>query len=281
MMKVRMGVMTPFLVAAAGFVLSPVLSMQAQQAGENSGPPKYIYLSNVVLKPGSSAAYVKLQSEENAALRAEKINAHHFGMWSVTGNENRVLYFYGTDSFADLQKMHDSVMGNAAVRAVLDKNEAAEGQLVQSDNGSIYEYEKDLSLNSGPSLEQDRFMDITLFHLRQGQGAAFRHLAKVYLKAYESVPGAKFVFFQKMYGQGSGDTYIMVTPLKSLADVDTGIENDKTFVKNAGPDLLAMLRAQGPEIIESAESNLFAFGPKLSYVPDSWMTNSPDFWGQK
>ncbi|HET7103867.1 MAG TPA: hypothetical protein VFI20_07240, partial [Terracidiphilus sp.] len=31
MMKVRMGVMTPFLVAAAGFVLSPVLSMQAQQ----------------------------------------------------------------------------------------------------------------------------------------------------------------------------------------------------------------------------------------------------------
>jgi hypothetical protein len=63
--------------------------------------------------------------------------------------------------------------------------------------------------------------------------------------------------------------------------VDAEEASGKTFMKAAGPDLLAVLRAQSPSIVESAESNLFAFGTKISYVPDKWLTDSPDFWGKK
>jgi hypothetical protein len=42
-----------------------------------------------------------------------------------------------------------------------------------------------------------------------------------------------------------------------------------------------MLRKSLDATVESSEADLFAFGPKISYVPQSWITSSPDFWGKK
>jgi hypothetical protein len=33
--------------------------------------------------------------------------------------------------------------------------------------------------------------------------------------------------------------------------------------------------------IKSSETHLYVLSPKMSYVPDSWKTASPDFWGKK
>jgi uncharacterized protein involved in type VI secretion and phage assembly len=35
------------------------------------------------------------------------------------------------------------------------------------------------------------------------------------------------------------------------------------------------------EAIESSESNLFQFAPKMSYVSDDWAKADPDFWKPK
>lgn len=282
MKMIRTGLFASIPVALVALVLCSTPAARAQHSPDDmQGPPKYIYLSNVELKPGSSAAFAQLESEEIDALRAAKLPDIYFGMWSITGNTSRVIFFRGADSYADFQKTHDAIAGNAAVAAVMKKNNAAEGLLIANRHGSVYEYQKDLSLNPPPSLEKMRFADITLFTVRGGQEQAFEHLVKVYLKAYASVPGANFVTFQKQYGKGSGTTYMVVTPMESLAGVDAEAASGKTFMKEAGADLLAVLRAQGPSITESVESDLFAFGARISYVPDKWLTDSPDFWGKK
>jgi len=33
--------------------------------------------------------------------------------------------------------------------------------------------------------------------------------------------------------------------------------------------------------VESRQTNLFAFSPKMSYVPDEWVKADPDFWKPK
>ncbi|MDR5729823.1 MAG: hypothetical protein RB191_20615 [Terriglobia bacterium] len=279
----RMGGMAPIVVALAALALGAGPRAYAQHdMSQETGPPKYLYLSNAELKPGHSGEFAKLENEEIEAMRAAKIAGHYFGMWSITGNTGRVLFFHGFDSYADLQKVHDETVGNATVEAAVSKNNAAEGLISAMHHASIYEYQKDLSLNAPASLEDMRFMEIELFEVIPGQEGAFEHLAKEYKKAYESsLPEANWVIFQKALGEGSGTTYILVVPLKSLGDVDTMHANDKTFTDKTGPDLLALLRAQGTTIIKSEESDLFALGAKISYVPDKWLTDSPDFWGKK
>lgn len=279
----RMGAMAPVVVALAALTLGAGPRAYAQHdMSQETGPPKYLYLSNAELKPGHGSEFAKLENEEIEAMRAAKIKGNYFGMWSITGNTGRVLFFRGFDSYADLQKAHDETVGNATVGAVVSKDNAAEGLISVVHHGSIYEYQKDLSLNPPANLEDMRFMEIELFDVNPGQEEAFEHLAKEYKKAYESsLPAANWAIFQKALGEGSGTTYILVVPLKSLGDVDTMHANGKTFTQKAGPDLLALLRAQGTTIIKSEQSNLYAFGPKISYVPDKWLKDSPDFWGEK
>ena len=42
-----------------------------------------------------------------------------------------------------------------------------------------------------------------------------------------------------------------------------------------------LMHELGSQTVESSESDLFAMVPQISYVPDAWLTASPDFWGKK
>src|SRR5512135_662782 len=90
---------TPLCVLFAGLMVSPIPAARAQhEAGNTSGPSKYLYLTNVVLKPNQGGAYAKLESQEVAALRSAKAPGNYVGLWSVTGGSH-VLYLHGFDSF--------------------------------------------------------------------------------------------------------------------------------------------------------------------------------------
>jgi hypothetical protein len=269
-------------VLVAGVVLSPLPRARAQhEAGNTSGPSKYLVLNNVELKPGQGSAFAKLENEEIEAMRAAKAPGSFIGMWSITGN-NHVLFTHGFDSFADLQKMHDQRAAMTKLEETIQVNNAQEGQLEVTRHTSIYSFEKDLSLNVNLDLSKMRFMRIILFHVRDGHGDDWQHLVKQVIKTYQaSLPNARWAMFQKMYGQGSGNTYLLVTPMESLGAVDSMIADGKKFREGAGEDWLAMFRNGMTAVVDSEETHLFALGQKISYVPDSWLTSSPDFWGKK
>ena len=266
----------------AGVVLSPIPRALAQhEAGNTSGPSKYLVVNNVELKPGQGSAFAKLENEEIEALRAAKAPGNYVGMWSITGS-NHAIFMHGFDSFADLEKVHDQRAAMTKLQETLQTNNAQEGQLEIARHMSVYSYEKDLSFNANQDLSKMRFMRILLFHIRQGRDDDWEHLVKQVIKAYQtSLPSAHWAMFQKMYGEGSGTTYILVTPMESLGSVDTMILDGKKFRDGTGADQLAMFRNGLTAVVESEEANLFAFGQKISYAPDSWLTSSPDFWGKK
>jgi hypothetical protein len=69
--------------------------------------------------------------------------------------------------------------------------------------------------------------------------------------------------------------------MESLSVVDDMHDSSKKFRDAIGEDQLHALRMGLDAAVESSEADLFAFGAKISYVPDSWLSSSPDFWGKK
>ncbi len=282
-MKIRNLSAAPLCLLIAGLTLniSAPAALAQHDAGQVQGPSKYLYLSNVDLKPGQGNAFAKIEGEEVEALRAAHAPSHYVAMWPITGSSH-VLYFHGFDSFADLQKAHGETMAMSKLMDTLKADDAQEAPLVADRHTSIYSYEQDLSLNAPVDLSKMRFMRILLFHVRSGHEEDFEHVVKLFIKAYQSsIPDAHWAMFQKMYGVGSDNTYILVTPMESLSYVDVMHDNSKKFRDAVGEDQLQMLRKGLDAAVESSESDLFAFGAGISYVPDSWLTASPDFWGKK
>lgn len=260
-------------------VLAAAPAAQAQQQGEN-GPPKYIYLSTVSLKPGAMAQYRKLEEQRIADLRAENSTGHFWTMEQITGS-GMLVSVMGFDSFADLQKGHEQVWSNAELASKLEANNAARGSLVRETHDSIYSYREDLSLHADQSLVDMRFMRMSVIRVKPGHRADFENIAKAEAKAQGSDADVHWAVFEKMYGEGSGSTFIVATPMKSLEDVDTMIANQQKVQDMVGEGMGQMVSSMQGKITSMSESDLFAFEPRMSYVEDSWMTASPDFWGKK
>lgn len=280
-MKLRISSKAPLCLLFAGLTLSPVPAAMAQQdSGQTHSPSKYLYLTNVELKPEQGSAYAKIEREEVEALRAANAPSHYLAMSSITGSSH-VIYMHGFDSFADLQKDHDATVAMTKLEDTLRADNAEEASLIAARHTSVYSYEKDLSLGAPIDLSKMRFMRIILFHVRSGHHQEWEHLVKLLVKEYQSsIPEARWAMFEKMYGEGSDNTYILATPMESLSVVD-GMHDDKRFTESVGPDQLDLLRKSLDATIESSESDLFAFSSGISYVPDSWVSSSPDFWGKK
>jgi hypothetical protein len=243
-------------------------------------PPKYIYLTNISIKPNMTGAVIADESTEVQAERAANAPINYFGMVSITGSP-RALFFAGFDSFDSMQKEHDQGMSDSKLQDALKAADATEAPALSQTYGSIYKFRDDLSLNSAIDISQERFFDITLFHVHSGHYQDFEHLVKLYMKAYSTIAGSHWAMFEKLYGEDSDRTFILVTPIKALAEEDQFMIDGDNLPKTAGDDQLQLMRELGSETVESSESDLFAIIPQISYVPAAWLTASPDFWGKK
>jgi hypothetical protein len=281
-MKHTASTFAPLCLLFAGLTFCAAPAALAQhEVGTTTGPSKYLFLENVELKPNMGFPYAKAQGDQVEAERAAKAPGHYLGMWGITGS-GHVLYMHGFDAFGDLQKDHEATFAMPKLVEAMKTNDAAQAGSIAAEHSSIYTYEKDLSLNANLELSKMRFMRIILFHVKSGHNEEFRHLAKVFVKGYQStLPDARWAMFQKAYGVDSDKTYILVTPMASLAEVDAMAGGDKKFGDGVGEDQLAVMFKGLDAALESSETDLFAFDPQLSYVPDSWLTSSPDFWGKK
>lgn len=277
-MKVHLAskVAMSLFVAGSMLVAAPAV---AQSSGVNP-PPKYIYLSNIEIKPNMRGPFIQSESREVQAERAANAPIHYFGMTNITGSP-RALFFAGFDSFADMQKQHEQSMSDQKLQDSLTVEDATEAPTLSQTYGSIYKYRDDLSLNAAVDISQERFFDITLFHVRYGHYQDWVHLVKLYAKAYTPIANARWAMFEKLYGEDSDRTFILVTPIKSLAEEDQAMIDGDNLPKTVGEDQMQLMRELGSETVESSESDLFAFVPQISYVPDSWIAASPDFWGKK
>jgi hypothetical protein len=126
-----------------------------------------------------------------------------------------------------------------------------------------------------------RYFQITMVRVRPGHGEDWDALVKMHNSVYGGLPNAHWAVFEKWYGAGSGDEYIIITPMKSLAEVDQRRAASEQLRSSMSADQKKKMADLAASAIGPVQTNLFLFDPKMSYAPDSWTKADPDFWGQK
>jgi hypothetical protein len=252
------------------------------QEQANMGPPKVLVITREFVKPGKSGpTHNKSESAFVHAMAAAKWPQHYFAMDSLTGPP-RSLFMDGFDSFEAWEKDNRAMEKNATLSAALSKAAAADGELLASLETSVFVYREDLSFQAPPEISKMRYFDITLFKVRPGHEEEWDTAAKMYKDGFsKAVPDSHWAMFQAVYGMNSGGVYIVISPLKSLAEVDKSFGDWKKFSDTVGGDGMKKLGELMSSAVETAGSNLFAFNPEESYTPPEWVKSDPEFWKTK
>ncbi len=281
-MKKHFGSPVALSLLFAGIGFTGVRTAAAQEQPEGvTPPPKVLVISNEVLKPGhGGSAHQKSENAFVQAFSAAKWPEHYMAMDALSGRD-RSIFFAGYDSFEAWQKDLVNIAKDATLSAALDSAIMADSELLESHEVSTYVYRDDLSLRAPVDITQMRYMEITIFHVRSGHRQDWDALVKMYMSAYQKVPNAHWAAYEKRYGVESGSRYIVITPMKSLAEADQEMADDKGFASALGADQLKKLRDLTASAIEPGESNVYMINPKMSYVSDTWLKADPAFWGQK
>jgi hypothetical protein len=270
------------------FVLLPVVLCtmsvaprlaRAQDDGAN-GPPKVLVIQREMMKPGRAGSmHEKTEGAFVAAIKANHLDIHYLALTSQSGPD-RALFLSGYASMAAWEDERKAVGKNAAADAALDRADVVDGDLLAEQAQSVWLRDDELSMNQH-DLKGDRYMQISQYFVKPGHVAEWEELVKLVKQGYaKGVPEASWTIFEQRYGP-SGNAYIVVTPMKSLSEVDGMLGSGKAFADAMGESGMKKMGQLEAACVESWQMNLFAFSPKMSNPPEQWVKDEPDYWGTK
>ncbi len=250
---------------------------------EKSGamtPPKVLVVAREFMKPGrAGTAHEKSESAFVQAMMHAHWPTHYLAVDAVSGKP-RSLFLTGYDSFEAWEKDANAEQKNAALSAAIDRASLADGDLQSDADSSVLVYREDLSLRPNVDIAHMRSFDITLIHVKPGHSKDFEAIAKMYMTGWEGTPDVHWALYEATYGQVN-DTYVVFSPLKSASEIDHNIASGKDFESKLGEDGMKKMSELESAAIESTQSNLFLFNPRMSYVSPDWVKADPEFWTVK
>ena len=263
-------------------LLCSLAAASAQQNPEQRKPPKVLVVMREFVKPGKSGSlHEKSESAFVQAMTAAKWPTHYFAADSMSG-QSRSLFFVGYDSLEAWEKDNLATQANSTLAAALDSAAIADGDLLTEYDTNVAVYRDDLSFGAGVNIAQMRYFEITRFVVRPGHEKEWEALVKEYISGYsKAVPDAHWAIFESVYGQDNGGVFLLFNPMKSLAETDRSFADSKKFAAALGESGMKKVEDMAASCIESTQTNLFLFNPKLSYPDDAWVKADPAFWAPK
>jgi hypothetical protein len=264
-------------------LMGGAVSVMAQaNAGGVMPPPKVLVIFREFLKPGKAGSpHQKTESQFAQAFTAAKWPTRYIEADSMSG-QPRSLFFVGYDSFDAWEKDNKATEKNATLSAALDRASIADGEVLSSSDGGVFTYREDYSLRANVNIAQYRYFEISRYVVKPGHEKEWDDLVKMYIDGYtKASQNALWATYSSMYGQDNGGVYVVITPLKSLAEVDTEVADGKKFEAALGANGMKRLGELTAACLQSSATNLFTFNPKLSYPADEWVKSDPGFWKPK
>jgi hypothetical protein len=247
---------------------------------QSMGPPKVLTVTREFVKPGKGGAmHDKAESAFVQAFARIKYPTHYLAMNSLSGKP-RVLFFTAYDSFAAWEKDANTVNKNAALSGALDHAGVVDGDLLDSVDMGAWAYREEYSLRPNSDIAHMRYFEISLYRVKPGHHKDWDDALKMVLAAEQKMPDNHWACYEAVYGVPQG-TYVFITPRKSADEIDKNMMQEKDFASAMGEEGMKKLDELAAVAIESSESNLFMFNPKMSYVSDDWVKADPEFWKPK
>lgn len=266
------------LLLLSSLVLGAGSIVAAQQAAEGvTSPPKVLVIFREFVKPGKTGStHEKTESAFVQAFSRAKWPTHYFAADSLTGRP-RSLFFTGYESFEAWGKDAEATQKDKALTAALDRAALADGDLLTDADGHALVYREDYSLRAPVDIAHMRYFEIASFRIREGHRKDWDTLVKMVIAGYEKLPDVHWATYEAPYGS-EGLTFIVFIPMKSLAEVDRAFGQGKQFEAAMGEEGMKRMSDLETAAVETSQSNLFSFNPRISYPPDAWVKADPEFW---
>lgn len=252
----------------------------AAAAQDMTAPPKVLVVQREWVKPGKGGAmHDKSESNFVNAFAAAKWPTHYFAAQSMSGRP-RVLFFVGYPSFEAWEKDNKAIEANATLSAALDRANVSDGELLSDFDQGVYVFDPDLSLRTG-DIVHSRYFEVSRYVVKPGHRAEWLQLVKMYQDGMtKASPTANWAVFDSYYGADNGGLYLAISKMTSLAEDDAGMNDDKKFADAVGPAGMKKIGELTAACLDSAQTNLFSFNPKMSYPDPAWIAADP-FWKPK
>jgi hypothetical protein len=242
-------------------------------------PPNILNIELNNIKPYEDGPYDKVASEYPVLSQQLKDTTHFLAMEALTGPP-RAIYLFGYDSLEALQKNEEWLVGNPAIDAKFDALDTRAAAYVSEVHYTIWHYRPDLSNNvAGADIPHSHYWEVVVFHMHSGHDKLFEEMTKLYrdanLKIGQNTPWATYEGLA-----GVTDTYLVLVPMTSLKDADTGLAHKKDFGAALGEEGRGRMDKLSAEGVASVEDNIWMVNPEWSYVEKSWIEADPQYWAE-
>lgn len=252
-------------------------------AAETSGPnppPKVLQIYREEVKVGKAPAHVKIEKGFVAAAAKANWPTHYLAMTTVTG-PSEAWFLTGYPSFAAWEKDRADTEKNSAFTADLDRLVEKDGELLTNGRSLVAILREDLSAGGPVDIPKMRYFRLLTFRVRPGHESDFQDAVKIVRSAYEKakidLPWAVY----QISGGMPGPTFMVLTPMKSMSEIDAAIARAGTIREARGPENEKALTKLASDGYASVEENVFAFSPAMSYPSKEFVARDPEFWTPK
>jgi hypothetical protein len=244
-------------------------------------PPKVLVIAREVVKPGKGAAHAKWEEGYPRAYAKANWPTPYLAMTALTG-ESRVLFMAGYDSMADWEKDAAAQDKNAVISAANDALGSKDGDFLTESKEAVFTYQEELSYQPDAPVAGTRGFMVASISVKPGHGKHFEDIRKMIRAAHEKANlSDHYAVYHCVAGASSG-LYLIFIPIKSLADADQfPAIHGKAYQDALGEDGQNKITEFSMQGVESSETQLFVFSPKMSYPPKEWVEADHDFWAPK
>jgi hypothetical protein len=168
--------------------------------------------------------------------------------------------------------------------ADLEVANVQDGELRTGSRTLLAVFRNDLSYRPAEamsSLPKCRHMGVTVLRIKYGHEADLAQLAKLVIDSDEKSNSVQPVLAYQVISGGPSGTYLLFSPMDSLARMDEAPARTAAARQAMGDRNRQRLDALAPEVVQSAESLLFAFNSRMSYVSKEFAAADPEFWNPK
>jgi hypothetical protein len=261
------------------FVASAAIAA-AQDASTMPAPPKVLVIDREYLKPGKSGSqHVITESAFVKAAKEAKWPTHYVAMDSMSG-PNRALFLFAYDSLGAWGKDQETQFSNPAFAAATDAASIADGELLSRFEVSAYIYHPEMSLHTGGDISHARYWEFTQYRIKVGHDKDWSDLVKIYTDGLASTPTANWAMYQSQYGENNGGLYVVITPMKTLAEADNSMAEGEKWFMALDPATKKRANDLAAACLDFSQRNIFTVNPKESYVYPEWNKSAPEIWGQ-
>jgi quinol monooxygenase YgiN len=252
----------------------------AQESTPTYGPSKFLVIQREFTKPGrDGAAHQATEAGFLRAAAAGKAPFHYTAFTSMTG-PNRALFLSGYDSMEAVEAERKSM--SQALQTSLDKAMIADGDLLSGTDESVWMVDADLSQNTNGPRVGSRYMVFREFVIKPGHTGEWEQVVKLVLEGYKKADtGAHWSTYRMIFGNSTGPTYLVLTSMKSMSELDAMFAADPKFMEAMGEDGMKKLESLEASCVESSKMNFFIIDPKMSIPTDQMIKAEPDFWKVK